>query len=406
MNIRAEIIAVGSELLGPDKLDTNSLYLTGQLARLGIRVIAKSVIGDEQDSLEEALRVALKRADLVITTGGLGPTQDDLTREAVAAVTGRNLKENERVLRALEKRYNERGTAFLANSRKQAMVPEGAEAILNVPGAAPGLYLRHEQGILILLPGVPREMQYIMEHGVLDRLSEHAPGGNRISVSINLAGVPESVVDDCLSDIDFQGNRVEYMILANLRRVQVTLSGESGDLVRSVAQDVIDRFPDAYYGDGDLFVEDAILRHLGNSGQTLALAESCTGGLAGKFLTDIPGSSHGFKGGVVAYDNSVKQRVLGVSSGILEQNGAVSGPTAAQMAVGVRRLLEADFGISITGIAGPDAPGDKPVGLVYAGVSDESGLRVDRFLFKGTREMIRIQAATRAMDLLRRWMLN
>lgn len=406
MNMHAEIIAIGSELLGPDKLDTNSLYLTDKLARLGIRVIAKAVIGDDRRHLEEAIRAALGRADLVITTGGLGPTRDDLTREAASAVIGSTLYLDKRVLEALEERYRERGTAFLKNSRRQAMVPRGADVILNGPGAAPGLFILHEERVLVLLPGVPREMQYIMENGILQRLERMGAGSPRFSVSVNLAGVPESVVDDRLSDIDFTGNRVEYMILANLRRVQVTLSGEDLTLVKQVASEVTNRFPDACYGEGDIHVEDAVLDLLNQSARTLAVAESCTGGLVGKLLTDIPGSSRVFRGGVVAYANSVKNRILGVSDTVLERCGAVSAVTAAEMAWGVRRALKSDYGVAITGIAGPDAQGDKPLGLVYTAAASHERVHVNRFLFKGTREMIRIQAATRAIDLLRRCFLG
>lgn len=401
--MRAEIIAIGSELLGPDKLDTNSLYLTRRLAELGIDVTGKTVVGDDRHHLETAMAGALSRAELVITTGGLGPTRDDNTREAASAVTGRPLELNPQVLAFLEERYRDRGTSFLENNRSQAYVLAGGEPIGNGPGAAPGGFVELENGrFLVMLPGVPREMTYMVDHFLMARLAELAPGTTRHTVCVNLCGVPESVVDHRLADIDFTAAGIDYTILANMRRVQIILSGREGDMVRSFADRVRGAFPRAWYGDGDQYVEGYLLDRLRQTGTTLAVAESCTGGLVGKLLTDESGSSDSFTGGVVAYANHVKQNVLGVPARLLEAHGAVSGQVAGAMAQGVRQRLGATFGLGITGIAGPSSDGYKPVGLVYLAASCISGTVIRRHLFKGTREMIRLQAATRSLDLLRR----
>ena len=405
--MRAEIIAIGSELLGADKLDTNSLYLTRRLAQLGIDVTGKTVVGDDRHHLETAMAGALSRAELVITTGGLGPTRDDNTREAASAVTGRPLELNQQVLAFLEERYRDRGTAFLENNRSQAYVLAGGEPIANGPGAAPGGFVELENGrYLVMLPGVPREMTYMVDNFLMDRLGKLGPGTTRHTVCINLCGIPESVVDHRLADMDFEGAGMDYTILANMRRVQVILSGRDDEAVNAYAARVRGVFPLAWYGDGDQFIEGNLLERLRQTGSTLAVAESCTGGLVGKLLTDEPGSSDAFVGGVVAYANHVKRAVLGVPARLIENHGAVSGQVAAEMAQGARHRLDATFGVGITGIAGPDSDGDKPVGLVYLAASSETGTVVRRHQFKGTREMVRLQAATRSLDLLRRTFLQ
>ena len=403
--MRAEIIAIGSELLGPAKVDTNSLFLTERLNELGIAVTGKTVVGDDRHHLESAIRGALERADLVVTTGGLGPTRDDITREAASAVTGRKLVLNTDVLKFLEDRYRDRGTAFLDNNRSQALVLDGAIPIPNGPGAAPGAYLELENSILVMLPGVPREMRYMVDTYLVEKIRSIFQLESRHVLSINLCGVPESVVDHGLSGIDFASMGLAYTILANMRRVQITLSGLDREAVDRCGTRVRCTFPRAWYGDGDVHIEEVMLQRLRQQGKTMAVAESCTGGLLGKLLTDTPGSSASFVGGVIAYHNRVKQDVLQVSEDLIRTYGAVSGQVAASMAIQVRRLLKSDYGVSITGIAGPDAEGEKSVGLVYLAVSDGSRTRVREHRFKGTREMIRIQSATRSVDLLRRTFL-
>ena len=227
--MRAEIIAIGSELLGSTKIDTNSLFLTQRLASLGIEVTGKTVVGDDRQHLESAIRGALGRAGLVITTGGLGPTRDDVTREAAAAVTGRPLLLNDEILQTLEARYRDRGMAFLENNRCQAYMLAGAEPIPNGPGAAPGAYLELEGAVLVMLPGVPREMSYMVDHFLMDRLRQMDGLNLRQEWTINLCGIPESVVDHGLKDMDFEAAGVRYTILANMRRVQITLSSTDGN---------------------------------------------------------------------------------------------------------------------------------------------------------------------------------
>ena len=306
------------------------------------------------------------------------------------------------MLRFLEERYRDRGTTFLENNRSQAFVLEGAIPIPNGPGAAPGGYLEMEKAILVMLPGVPREMKYMVDTFLLDKIRSAFRLVPRHVLSINLCGVPESVVDHRISDIDFESQGLGYTILANMRRVQISLSGMDPEVVERCGQHVRDAFPRAWYADGDVHIEAFMLGELRKIGKTLAVAESCTGGLLGKLLTDTPGSSASFVGGVIAYDNRVKRGLLKVEEDLIDRYGAVSAQVAASMAIQVRRILNSDYGVSITGIAGPESEGEKPVGLVYLAVSNGRQTRIRKHVFKGTREMIRIQSATRAMDLLRR----
>ena len=399
--MEAEIIAIGSELLGPDKIDTNSLYLTASLNRLGIQVVRKTVVGDDRVRLKDAFLSAIDRSGLVISTGGLGPTRDDITRDVLAEALGLSMKLDTGILEGLKQRYLDRGTEFQDNSTRQAYVVEGAESINNGPGAAPGTYLEKEGTVIVLLPGVPREMRHMMENFVLNRLQKQWDSPIPHVVSINFAGIPESMIDQRLRKFDFSGQKLSYAILASLRRVQVILTGMDDEKVKEMAVRVKQEFPEAFYSEGDRFLEEVVLKKLVLDGKTVAVAESCTGGMLGQTLTDIPGSSKSFLGGFIVYQDEAKTRFLGVPEELLISKGAVSSDVAGHMSTGICRAFSSDFGIGITGVAGPDSSEQKPPGLVYISVTDGKRKNVREFRFSGTREMVRVQSVTAALNMLR-----
>lgn len=399
--MEAEIIAIGSELLGPDKIDTNSLYLTAGLNRLGIQVVRKTVVGDDSLRLKDAFLSAIARSDLVISTGGLGPTRDDITRDVLAEALGLSMKLDMEILEGLKQRYRDRGTEFQDNSTRQAYVVDGAESIPNGPGAAPGTYLEKDGTVIVLLPGVPREMKHMMENFVLDRLQKQWSFPVSHSISMNFAGIPESMIDQRLRKFEFSNQGLEFGILASLRRVQVVLTGTDDEKVKEMAVCVKQEFPEAFYSEGDRFLEEVVLEQMITAGKTVAVAESCTGGMLGQVLTDIPGSSKSFLGGFIVYQDEAKTRFLGVPEELLVSKGAVSAEVAGRMSTGICRAFGSDFGIGITGVAGPDSSEQKPPGLVYISATDGRQKDVREFRFSSTREMIRVQSVTAALNMLR-----
>jgi len=399
--MEAELIAIGSELLGRDKIDTNSLYLTEALSRLGIQVVRKSVVGDDPLRLKDAFLSAIARSDLVVSTGGLGPTRDDITRDMLAEALGLSMRLDPEILEGLRQRYLDRGTEFQENSTKQAYVVNGAESIPNGPGAAPGTYLEKDGTVIVLLPGVPREMRHMMDHFVLDRLKEQWDFPVPYSISMNFGGIPESVIDQRLRKFDFSNQELEFAILASLRRVQVVLTGMNRDKVEDMAAAVKAEFPEGFYSEGDRFLEEIVLEQLIKAGKTVSVAESCTGGLLGKTLTDIPGSSSAFLGGLGVYQNDAKSRLLGVPEDMLASKGAVSREVADWMSNGIRGAFESDYGIAITGVAGPDSSEQKPAGLVFVSVTDGRERVGREFHFAGSREMVREQSVTAALNMIR-----
>ncbi len=399
--MEAELIAIGSELLGGDKIDTNSLFLTDALSRLGIPVVRKTVVGDDPERLRDAFLSAISRSDLVISTGGLGPTRDDITKETLAESLGLSMELDAEILEGLRERYRDRGTEFQKNSTKQAYVVRGAESIPNGPGAAPGTYLEHDGTVIVLLPGVPREMRHMMDHFVVNRLKDQWDFPVPFHVSINFAGIPESVIDQRLRKFDFAGNDLEFAILASLRRVQVRLSGMNREKVEEMKARVKAEFPEGFYSEGDRFLEEVVLDELIKAGKTVSVAESCTGGLLGKTLTDVPGSSKAFLGGFVVYQNEAKSRLLGVPEDMLATRGAVSREVADWMCKGIRESFGSDFGIAITGVAGPDSSEQKPAGLVFVSVTDGKHQFGREFHFRGSREMVRVQSASAALNMIR-----
>jgi len=402
----AEIIAIGSELLGRTRLDTNSLHLTGILDNYGISVKFKTIVGDDFERLTSVVKIAISRCDIVLITGGLGPTEDDLTREAVAKALNKRLISDEEQLKILKKRYAKANVIFKENSNKQSELIEGAEVIANSPGSAPGQFLTHNNVQIFLFPGVPREMKFMANSFLHNKLQENSKIIKKHELMLNFAGLPESLVDSKLNVLDFDSNNIDYTILASLKRVQVILSSTNKKKLNVFKDKVLEILKSTYYSEGDVFLPEAILKLLKAKNLTLSVAESCTGGYLGKQLTDIPGSSKNFLGGVICYSNSLKENILSVPSETIENFGAVSCQTASYLSNNVRMLTKSSVGIGITGIAGPKGSEFKPKGLVYISISNQYKTVTKKYLLTGTREMIRERAVSTALNLLRIRFLN
>lgn len=412
----AAIIAVGSELLTADKVDTNSLYITQVLNDLGIAVAAKAIVGDHRAELTAHVAHALRRHRVLILTGGLGPTDDDLTREVVAAHLDRPLLESPAIVDALERRFASRGWPMPAINRRQAMVPRGAAVLDNPNGTAPGLWLEHDGAVIALLPGPPREMKPMMDGEVRARLAALAGATRLFRRLIRVSGKGESAVEEVVQPIYSRWLAahppIATTILAGLGQVELHLSLQSADapsaaasLERAVAEltQALGRDVVSTNGAG---LEAVVGELLLARGWRVALAESCTGGLATSRLTDVPGSSGYVDRAVVAYSNAAKVALLGVPAALIDAHGAVSEPVAAAMAEGIRDRAGVDIGVGITGIAGPGGGSDaKPVGTVCIAVAGAE-TRVRTFRFPGGREMVKALSANWAIDLLRRSLLE
>jgi nicotinamide-nucleotide amidase len=413
--VTAGIIAVGSELLTPSKIDTNSLFITEQLNLLGIEVKQKAVVGDERAELEHVFRACLARVDLVVLCGGLGPTDDDLTREVVAAVLDRPLAEDEAITAHLRARFATRNLPMPMpeSNRRQAMVPRDARVIPNANGSAPGLWIDHDGCVVLLLPGPPRELRPMLTELVGGPLNERGLGVSLVRRVLRIAGRIESHVDEKLHPLyqawEKATTPVAATILATLGSIEVHLSTRAPTrekaamvLEEAVAQAVDVLGPDVYSTDGrsleavvgDLLVERGL--HIG-------VGESCTGGLIASRLTDVPGSSRYVDQAVVVYSNDAKTALLGVPADLLREHGAVSEPVAVAMAEGIKTRARADVGVGVTGIAGPTGgSAEKPVGTVVVSVVTESDRRVRTFRFFGDRELVKFQASQAALDMVRR----
>jgi nicotinamide-nucleotide amidase len=408
--MRAEIIAVGSELLTPDRLDTNSLFLTSELNQLGIRVIHKSVVGDSPDEMRSSFRQALDRAQLVIASGGLGPTDDDRTRDAVADLLGRKLHLDDSILRQIQERFRRYGRAMPDINVRQAMVPEGAIVLPNSRGTAPGIWIEDAGRILVLLPGVPAELRAIFEEAVKPRLERVAPAERLYKRDLRITGLPESDVEQRVSPLYALYPDTETTILAAPSGIQLHPRIWSADPAKAAAtlDEIVGRMALALgenlYSTKGESLEEVVARVLTENRATIAVAESCTGGLVAEHLTNVPGSSSYFLGGVVCYSNDLKTSMVGVPAELIEAKGAVSSEVALALADGVRKRTGATLGIGITGIAGPGGgTPEKPVGLVHIGIADERGPREKAIRFPGDRERIRAYATYAALDTVRRY---
>lgn len=413
--LTAAIIAVGSELLTPHKTDSNSLHITEVLNDLGIAVAFKAIVGDNRAELSAHLAHALARHRILILTGGLGPTDDDLTRLVVAAHLGLPLEEDAAIIEAIERRFAARGWKMPAVNRRQAMVPRGATVLANPHGTAPGLWIEHGDRVLALLPGPPREMKPMMDGEVHRRLGLIAGGVRLHRRFIRVTGKGESAVEEIVQPIYSrwldQSPSVETTILAGLGQVELHLVTQSDD--ESLAAATLDRGvaelagalgQDLVSTDGAL-LEAVVGDLLRTRGWWVAFAESCTGGLATSRMTDIPGSSAYVERSVVAYSNRAKTELLGVPAELLAEHGAVSEPVALAMAAGIRKRAGVDVGVGITGIAGPGGGTEqKPVGTVCIAV-DGGESKVRTFRFPGGRDMVKTMSANWAIDMLRRFLI-
>jgi nicotinamide-nucleotide amidase len=410
--MKAEIIAVGSELLTPDRVDTNSLFLTAQLNRLGIEVTRKTVASDDLTELRDAFRGAIERVELVIASGGLGPTEDDRTREAVADLLGRKLARDAAVMSKIEARFRQLARPMSEVNKRQAMVPEGADVLDNARGTAPGLWLESRGRIVILLPGPPHELKAMFTAQVEQRLARLSTGMRLVARELRIAGMGESDVDQRIAPIYTRYTDVQTTILTAPGEIQVHLRAWTNDIpaaesrLQEIEEGVGLALGEAVFTTAGESMEEVVGRELTMHHATIATAESCTGGLLAERLTRISGSSAYFLGGVVSYSNTLKSAWVDVPAEIIETRGAVSAEVAVALADGIRRRTGATLGVGITGVAGPTGGSpEKPVGTVHVAIADAGGSKERGILFPGERDRIRWQASQTALDLVRRYFL-
>ena len=413
----AEILAVGSELLTPYRSDTNSLYLTARLNELGIEVRAKAIVGDSAADLTALFEHALARADLVLLTGGLGPTADDVTRETVAAALGLPLDEDADILASLRARFAARGVPMPEINRRQARVPRGATILPNLNGTAPGLWIEASDRVVVLLPGPPRELQPIFQEHVGPRLAGRTAGRGLRRRVIKITGRPESQVEEIAQPVyrkmaDWT-TPVDTTILAAPGQIELHLSARGADLdevdrvLERAVQMLASTLGDIVFSTDGRNLPDVVGDMLRGRRARVAVGESCTGGLVLGRLTDVAGSSEWVLGGITAYANDVKIAQLGVPAELIADHGAVSEPVAAAMATGARERLGAELGIGVTGIAGPAGGSPtKPVGTVVIAVSLGPVEEVRTFRFLGDRQMVRQQATQAALEMARRALMS
>ena len=400
-------------MLTPSRMDTNSLYLTEQLNLLGVEVIFKSIVGDDLRRLVAAAQHGLFRSDILIFSGGLGPTEDDLTREAVAEALGLKLHRDPEILARLEQRFADRGWKMSSNNTKQADVLEGATALPNPNGTAPGQWLSGEfdgrEHIIILLPGPPHEMKALFEAEVRERLRAKVPPAFLAVRTLKIAMLGESAVDARVAPIYKRYSDVETTILAGAGEIELhfktraATQGAAQSRVDEVAGVVEDELDDAVYSRNGESLEQIVGYWLQMRSATLAVAESCTGGLLAERITSIGGSSRYFLGGAVVYSNALKTELAGVPAEMIERHGAVSREVAAALAEGIRYRCESTLGVGITGVAGPTGgTAEKPVGMVFHAVASSTGTEVIQRNFPGDRKRIRRFATTMALDMVRK----
>jgi len=411
--LTAEIIAVGSELLTPERTDTNSLWLTEKLNEIGVEVKLKTIVGDDEMRLEETIRDAVKRSDIVITTGGLGPTEDDVTRQVSAKAIDRELVYHTELEDDLRTRFERWGREMPEINKRQAYVIDGSDVLPNPNGSAVGMFARVGEKFLAVLPGPPRENQPMFIDHVLPHLKEVAGTVFVKRRNLRVVGLGESALDEAIAPIYTAYKSVQTSILFNKTEVEVQISATDTDETAAkrtadeLADKVVEKLGVAVFSFNGETMEEVVGKLLTERGLTVSLAESCTGGLIAERLTDVPGSSKYFLEGAVTYSNGAKISRLGVKSETLDRFGAVSAETAEEMAVGMRERAQTDFAVSITGIAGPDGGSEeKPVGTVFIALADAEGVRSMKFVFPGDRYLIRWRSSQAALDFLRRRILK
>lgn len=408
--MKAEIISIGTELLLGHIVNTNSAYLSGKLAELGIDVYYQTTVGDNPQRLVQTLRKALVRSDIVLLTGGLGPTVDDITMQSVATLIGRPLVLNRTVLKDITRYFKARGIKLPPGNDRQARVPEGAKCLRNNFGTAPALIIDHLGKVIVCLPGPPKEMIPLFEDSIASYIRKKYRSGSVLRTrTIKIIGMPESNVNIIVKDLLELPPPTTVGIYAKMREVHLVIMAKAKSekiAMRAIARiekKIAARLKNSIFGYDNQTLESVVGKILAKKNLTISIAESCTGGLISSRLTDIPGSSNYFKTGIVTYSNESKESFLGVSSVSLKRYGAVSKEVAAQMALGIKHFACTDIGVSVTGIAGPaGATNKKPVGLVYIAIAMDKKRIVNEFRFNGTRQDIKWQATQAALDMVRR----
>lgn len=413
MNI-AEIITVGDELLIGQTVDTNSAWMGMQLSMRGMRVNRITSISDRRDEIIAALDEALGRVQIVLMTGGLGPTSDDITKETLAEYFGTKLVMNLEVLEEVTARITRRNLEMNENNRRQAMVPESCRVLANHAGTAPGMLFEKEGRIVVSMPGVPSEMKHIMQEHVLPMITARSGGQTIVHRNIMTFGTFEAKLAERLEGFEKELPgmvKLAYLPAHGVIKLRLTATGNNGDQVRKIAEQQVRKLyeiiPDVIYGEDEVSLEETIGKLLLDNNLTVSTAESCTGGRIASMITSVPGSSAWYRGSVVAYDNSIKTRVLGVDPAIISRYGAVSEETVRAMAEGMRSLAATDYAVAVTGIAGPTGgTPEKPVGTVWIAVCSPGGIVAEKHRFADDRQINISRSATTALNLLRKQIIS
>lgn len=413
MNI-AEIITIGDEILIGQTIDTNSAWMGTVLNDIGIRVNRITSVSDRREEITDSLAAAMSRSDLVLITGGLGPTSDDITKGTLADFFGGKMIMNDGVLRELKERLSRRNIPLNDNNLGQAYVPDNCTVLLNRAGTAPGMLFREGEKIIVSMPGVPHEMKHLMNEYVLPMLSEMAGRGIIVHKNIMTFGIPEAILAERL--IPFETSlpasvKLAYLPAFGIIKLRLTVTGDDHETIMSTISDQLlklyNLIPDAIYAEDEVTLEEKIGLLLNDNKLTLSTAESCTGGRIASLVTSVPGSSAWFRGSVVAYSNDIKVNILGVNEETLERFGAVSRETAEEMARGIRRITGTDFSVSATGIAGPSGGSpDKPVGTVWIAVDSPLGTVANMFRFADDRNVNISRSSYTALDMLRKQIIR
>jgi nicotinamide-nucleotide amidase len=407
--LSAEIIAIGSELLTPNFVDTNSIYLTEQLNAIGIAVVMKTIVGDDENYLQQAIQGSMERTPLLLTIGGLGPTEDDVTKKVVARVLHRQLVLDDEILAGIEQRFKRRGVEMPANNARQALILRGSDVLENKNGSAPGLWVNAEKNNIILLPGPPSELQPMFEASCVPRLAKLAGGAVLARRVYRTTGLAESTLDAKIAPIYTKYKNPETTILAKPGQVEVRLTARSKSqdeaqvLLKELGDQIEQCLDDYIFANSNQSLEEVVGMYLVMKHATIAAAESCTGGMLAQRLTNVPGSSRYFMSGIITYSNQSKIDLAGIPPLLLEMQGAVSEQVARGLAESVREKVGTTLGVGITGIAGPDGGSpEKPVGTVHIAVAAPGETVHREFQFPGDREKVRWQASQAALDTVRR----
>jgi len=410
--MRAEIIATGSELLSGGVVDTNSVFLAEELLDIGIETAFKTIVGDSDKDMEDAIRAALERVDVIVVTGGIGPTEDDRTRKAIARVLKKRLVLSDDALKAVKAVFSAKGKDYPGANDRQALIPAGARLLANPVGVAPGFMLVEDEKFTAVLPGVPAEMQAMFRENLRPALEEHFGGKAVIRRKVlHTCGLSESKVNDLIQDV-LKQKRPAVGLTARETGVDIRIVAHEGSGARSrstverTEAEIRKKLGDAVYGIDGQELEEIVGALLLQRKMTLSVAESCTGGLIGGRITNVAGSSAYFERGVVTYSNAAKAELLGVPADLLDSRGAVSREVATAMAQGIRERAKTDLGLAVTGIAGPTGgTSEKPVGLVYIALATKEGVKADEYRFLGSRWQVRQCSAQMALDLVRRYLI-